>query len=55
MLPVKPHRFLPFLLTVCALVFIVREPEKAAAAAISAMHGIGTIADALVTFASRLG
>jgi hypothetical protein len=56
MLPTpKPGRFLPLLLLICAFFFIVREPAKAADVATSAMHGIGTVADALITFASNLG
>ncbi|MEV7968274.1 hypothetical protein AB0O34_20160 [Sphaerisporangium sp. NPDC088356] len=51
----KPRRFLPILLLICAFFFIVREPAKAAVAATNAMHGIGTVADALITFASNLG
>ncbi|GAA4215541.1 hypothetical protein [Microbispora amethystogenes] len=55
MLPVKPQRFLPFLFTVCALFFIVRDPVKAADAATAAFNGLLQVADALVTFASGLG
>ncbi|MFC7382813.1 hypothetical protein [Sphaerisporangium rhizosphaerae] len=51
----KPHRVLPILLVICALFFVVREPAKAAVAATNAMHGIGVVADALITFASNLG
>ncbi|MBB2909159.1 cell division protein FtsW (lipid II flippase) [Streptosporangium becharense] len=56
MLPApKIHRFLPFLLMALALVFIVRQPDKAAAVATGAVTGLMTVTDALVTFASSLG
>ncbi|MFF0249592.1 hypothetical protein [Streptosporangium sandarakinum] len=38
-----------------ALFFIVRQPEKAASAATSAMNGLMAMADALITFASSFG
>ncbi|MFI7028395.1 hypothetical protein ACIBK1_06770 [Microbispora rosea] len=55
MFPTKSHRFLSLLLMGCAIFFIVREPEKAAEAAVKTMHGVGVLADAFVTFVSRLG
>ncbi len=51
----KPRHFLPYLLLIGAFFFIVREPAKAAVAATNAMHGVGVVADALITFASNLG
>ncbi len=51
----RSSKVLPALLLVLAVIFIVREPEKAAEAAVKAMHGVGVLADAFVTFVSRLG
>ncbi|WP_176728358.1 hypothetical protein [Planobispora rosea] len=53
--PTKTGRFLPTLLLVLALIFIVRQPEKAAHFATSALNGLITLADAIGTFASNLG
>ncbi len=51
----KSRRLLPLLLLALALFFVIREPAKAASLATNAMHGIGTVADALVSFASGIG
>ncbi|MBG0814163.1 hypothetical protein [Planomonospora sp. ID82291] len=56
MLPTpKTRRLVPFLLTVCALFFIVRDPAKAADVATTAFNGLMTVADALAAFAGALG
>lgn len=56
MLPTpKTHRFVPFLLTVVALFFIVRDPAKAADVATATFNGLMTVADALAAFAGALG
>ncbi len=55
MLPVKPRRFLPTVLVICALFFVIREPAKAATAATTAFNGLMVVADALMTFAGNLG
>ncbi|MEV4376963.1 hypothetical protein [Streptosporangium sp. NPDC049644] len=51
----KPRRLLPFVLLACLVVFVVREPAKAAVVTTNAFNGLMTVADALVTFASGLG
>ncbi|MFF5111587.1 hypothetical protein [Streptosporangium sp. NPDC000509] len=51
----KPRRFLPVLLVIVALFFIVREPTHAAQFATSAFTGLMTVTDSLVTFAGALG
>ncbi|GIH93920.1 hypothetical protein ACFFMN_15785 [Planobispora siamensis] len=53
--PTKTGRFLPTLLLVLALIFIVRQPEKAANFATSALNGLIALADAIGTFASNFG
>ncbi|WP_156056654.1 hypothetical protein [Streptosporangium roseum] len=51
----KPRRLLPFVVLICLVFFVVREPAKAADVATSAFNGLMTVADALVTFAGALG
>lgn len=52
----KPlRRFLLYLLAGLALVFVVRQPDKAAAMVTSAFNGLMTVADSLASFANHLG
>ncbi|MFC4529148.1 hypothetical protein [Sphaerisporangium dianthi] len=49
------RRFLLVLLAGLALVFVVRQPDKAATLATSAFNGLMTVTDALASFAGNLG
>ncbi|MER6514901.1 hypothetical protein ABT158_49400 [Nonomuraea sp. NPDC001636] len=49
------RRFLLYLLLGLVLVFVVRQPDKAADMATSAFNGLMTVADALASFANNLG
>ncbi|MGW3351737.1 hypothetical protein ACWDA3_51295 [Nonomuraea rubra] len=52
----KPlRRFLLFVLLGLLLVFVVRQPDKAADLATNAFNGLMTMADALASFASNVG
>ncbi|MEV4398307.1 hypothetical protein [Nonomuraea sp. NPDC049607] len=52
----KPlRRFLLFVLVGLALVFVVRQPDKAAVATTHAFNGLMAVADALASFAGNLG
>ncbi|WP_219498572.1 hypothetical protein [Nonomuraea ceibae] len=52
----KPlRRFLLFVLIGFALVFVVRQPDKAAIATTHAFNGLMAVADALASFAGNLG
>ncbi|GAA2803505.1 hypothetical protein [Nonomuraea dietziae] len=53
--PTKASRFLPTLLAIGAVFFIVRDPVKAATVATSAMDGLLKVAESFATFASNLG
>ncbi|MEO3869551.1 hypothetical protein ABGB18_12030 [Nonomuraea sp. B12E4] len=49
------RRFLLFLLAGAVLVFIVRQPDKAAVATTDAFNWLMSVVDALASFASNLG
>ncbi|GAA5045499.1 hypothetical protein HNP84_002613 [Thermocatellispora tengchongensis] len=52
----KPvRRLLLFALLGLVLVFVVRQPERAASLATSAFNGLMTVADALATFVGNVG
>lgn len=48
-------KFIPTLLLIGAVFFIVKQPEKAAVFATNAMNALVNVADSLATFLSKVG